>query len=117
MGKTFFGFGIADSMFPAEPVAISRREISAEEVREIVRAGVVPCLNPSHAASIAVMKERFAVDVPIPEKAPIVALEKGDSLIVMGISGLPRLEGRHEYTLEEVAMAKFRFGLYEISKA
>jgi hypothetical protein len=114
VGKTYFGFGLSDSMFPTSPVTISRRDISAGDVREMVRAGVVSCLNPTHAASIAVMRERFGLDVPIPEKAPIVALVPGDSLIVMGISGLPRLEGRHEYTSEEVAEAKFRFGLYEI---
>jgi len=101
-------------MFPVGKILISRRDVSAEKVREMVKAGVVPCLNPSHAASIAVMRDRFGIDVPIPEKAPIVALEPGDSLIVMGISGLPRLEGRHEYTSEEVARARFRFGVYEI---
>lgn len=52
--------------------------------------------------------------MPIPQKAPVVALKKGDRLLVMGVSGLPRLEGRHEYTAEEVAAAKFRFGLYTV---
>jgi hypothetical protein len=61
------------------------------------------------------MNRRLAVTVPIPEKAPVVKLKKGDKLLVMGIGGLPRLEGRHEYTIEEVASATFRFGLYNIA--
>ncbi len=111
---TFFGFGIADNMFPVDAVSIHRRTIEVEEVRRIIEEGVMPCLNPSHAETIRVMRERFGIDVPIPPKAPLVALMKGDRLLVMGVSGLPRLEGRHEYTSEEVHGAKFRFGLYEI---
>ena len=48
---------------------------------------------------------RFGIDVVIPEKPPIVSLHPGDSVIVMAVRGLPRLEGRHEYTPEEVAGA------------
>ena len=111
---TFFGFGLADNMFPADEAVIRRRSLTPEEAKAVIEQGVEPCLNPSHALTIGVMRNRFGVDVAIPAKAPIVNLRKGDRLLVMGVSGLPRLEGRHEYTEDEVAEAKFRFGLYTL---
>lgn len=113
-GKTYFGFGLADSMFPSDEVTIRRRDLTPHEARAVIEEGIEPCLNPSHALTIGVMRERFGINVPIPAKAPIVSLDHGDRLLVMGVSGLPRLEGRHEYTSEEVAGAKFRFGLYSV---
>jgi len=55
-----------------------------------------------------------ALTGPSLEKAPVVKIVAGDSLLLMTISGLPRLEGRHEYTAEEVAGAKFRFAIYSV---
>ncbi len=112
--KTYFGFGIAPSMFPAS-CRITKREVSPAEAGQIIASGVVVCLNPSHKASIDVMEGRFGIKVEIPPKAPSVALQVGDSLLVMGVGGLPRLEGRHEYTSEEVAGAKFTFALFTVS--
>ncbi len=112
--KVFFGFGLSDNMFPSGVTNLRRRDLSPEEAGEVIKGGVEVCLNPSHAETIRVMRDRFGIDVPIPAKAPIVALKAGDRLLVMGVSGLPRLEGRHEYTPEEVAGARFRFGLYEL---
>lgn len=114
MAKTYFGFGIADNMFPAGDTMIRRRDLTPDEAREIIAAGVEVCLNPSHLETIRVMQKRFGINVAIPAKAPVVALQAGDRLLVMGVSGLPRLEGRHEYTSEEVSGAKFRFGLYSV---
>ncbi len=111
---TYFGFGLADNMFPAGQSTIRRRDLTPEEAKAVVRAGVEPCLNPSHALTIGAMRTRFDIDVRIPEKAPIAKLAVGDRLLVMGVSGLPRLEGRHEYTAEEIEGAKFRFGLYTV---
>lgn len=112
--RTFFGFGMADNMFPAA-CTITRRELTPEEARIIIAQGVEPCLNPSHAETIRVMRERFEIHVAIPAKAPLAALQPGDRLIVMAVSGLPRLEGRHEYTAAEVQGANFRFGLWVLS--
>lgn len=113
--KTFFGFGIAPSMFPAN-CAINKRVLSPEEARSVVNEGVEPCLNPSHEASIAAMRSRFGINVAIPAKAPVVKLGVGERLLVMGVSGLPRLEGRHEYTEAEIAGAKFEFSLWTVSE-
>lgn len=109
----FFGFALADSMFAGE-CAIRRRKLGAEQVAEKVAAGVEPCLNPSHAATIAAMRARFGLDVAIPAAPPRVCLGSGDSVIVMGVRGLPRLTDRHEYTDEEVAKATFEFAEYTV---
>jgi len=111
---TFFGFALADSMFVGN-CSISRRSLTVEEAVEIVGQGVVPCLNPSHAATIAAMRERFGIDIEIPEIPPRVSLGHGDSVMVMGVRGLPRLTDRHEYTAEEVASATFSFSVYTVS--
>lgn len=111
--KVFFGFALADSMFVGD-CTIVRRTLTAEEAREVVQRGVQSCLNPSHAATIAAMRERYGIDVLIPETPPRVELGKDDSMLVMGVRGLPRLTDRHEYTGEEIAKATFSFSLYTV---
>ena len=113
--KTFFGFGLADNMFPAS-CSVSRRELNSDEAKSVVAEGVEACLNPSHAETIKVMRGRYGIEVAIPQKAPVVSLTAGDRILIMAVSGLPRLEGRHEYTPEEVQSAKFRFGLWTVSE-
>lgn len=111
--KTFFGFALGDSMFVGD-CRIERRVLTVEETRERVAQGVESCCNPSHAATIAAMRARYGIDVPIPATPPRVELQAGDSLIVMGVRGLPRLTDRHEYTEEEIAKATFSFAEYRV---
>lgn len=111
--KIYFGFALADSMFKGN-VFIRREVLDVDAVRSFVSDGVIPCLNPSHTATIAAMHERFAIDVAIPETPPKVMLETGDSLIVMSVRGLPRLADRHEYTSEEISSATFSFAMYTV---
>ncbi len=85
-----------------------------EAVKEMVEQGVVPCLNPSHEATINAMRNRFGIDMPIPASPPQVSLGVGDSLVVMGVRGLPRLTDRHEYNEGEIAKATFTFAVYEV---
>ncbi len=112
--KTYFGFALADSMF-TEDCSIDRRSLSVEEVKERVAQGVESCCNPSHQATIQAMGSRFGIEVAIPEAPPRVSLGSGDSVIVMGVRGLPRLTDRHEYTEAEVAQATFLFAEYLVS--
>jgi hypothetical protein len=111
--KVYFGFALADSMFAGD-CSILRTSLSVQEVKSIIEEGVEPCLNPSHLASIDAMRSRFGIGVPIPETPPKVLLGSGDSIVVMGVRGLPRLTDRHEYTNEEVASATFSFNLYTV---
>ena len=113
----YFGFAIADSMFPASCL-INKRQATPEEIRiDSIAYGkdFVPCLNPSHKATIDAMEARFGIHVPIPDNPPRVALQKGDSIYVMSVRGLPRLTDRHEYTEQEIAKAEFVFSLYHVS--
>lgn len=113
--KIYFGFGIADSMFPSV-CSLTKSRLTVEDVKRILNTSenVVPCLNPSHKETIRVMTEKFGINIPIPEKAPVVKLEHKDFLIVMAVSGLPRLEGRHEYTTEEIDSCRFNFSMYVV---
>lgn len=111
--QTFFGFALADSMFSGN-CNIERRVVGLDEVREAVAQDVIPCCKPSHQATIKAMEHRFGIYVPIPETPPKVVVNHGDSIIVMGVRGLPRLTDRHEYTEEEVAQATFSFARYTV---
>jgi hypothetical protein len=112
----YFGFGISDNMFPVQYDGnIERKQLTPYEAKPIIEANDTRiCLNPSHAATIAVMENCFGIHCEIPAKAPLVSLSVGDTLIVMGVSGLPRLEGRHEYTQDEIDNASFRFASYTL---
>ena len=116
MAKTYFGFSLADGMFAGleQGTGIRRFTLTADQVREKVAQGVESCLNPSHTATIAAMREKFGIEVAIPATPPRVELKRGDSVVVMGVRGLPRLTDRHEYTAEEIASATFAFSIYEV---
>ena len=114
MSKTYFGFAVADGMFSGERVELIRKVVSVEEVREMVAQGVIPALNPAHQSTISAMHTRFGLNVAIPEKAPMVSLGQGDSLIVMSVRGLPRREGIAEYTEAEINSATFVFSLWTV---
>jgi hypothetical protein len=111
----YFGFAIADSMFP--PVCVVRRKpLTPEEVRAVLAEGNVGmALNPSHKPTCEAAVKKFGLPIVVPDKAPIVCLNKGDSIIVMAVRGLPRLEGRHEYTEDEIASATFVFGEWTVA--
>lgn len=109
----YFGFALADSMFAGDCITIDRAVISADTVRAL-QDDLTSCLNPSHKATIEAMRSRYGIDVAIPASPPQVVLKSGDSLIVMGVRGLPRLTDRHEYTSTEIDSATFTFSEYTV---
>lgn len=113
MKKIFFGFALADSMFMGD-CQIVRRVLTIQDVKRRIAQGIQSCCNSSHKATINAMKSRFEIEMAIPEVPPRVALDAGDSIIVMGVRGLPRLTDRHEYTEEEIAKADFSFAEYHV---
>ena len=113
MNKVFFGFALADSMF-ASDCLVRRQVLTADEAKKIIEQGVESCLNSSHEATIVAMNERFGIEVAIPTTPPRVTLNAGDSLIVMGVRGLPRLTENRHYTTEEIADASFSFAIYTV---
>jgi len=112
--KNYFGFALADSMFVGD-CNITRRTLPVEEAKALVTQGVESCCNPSHSATINAMRSRFGIDVSIPETPPRVSLGSGDSVVVMGVRGLPRLTDRHEYTEDEIVSATFTFAMYTVA--
>lgn len=115
MATTYFGFAVSDSMFNGD-VVVTRKVLTAEAVKDMASKGeLTPCLNPSHQATINAMQVRYGIEVAIPKNAPIIALNSGDSVVVMSVRGLPRLdEKRHEYTEEEIEKATFVFSQWSV---
>ena len=114
MNNIFFGFALADSMF-AGNCEISRSILTVDQVRQmVISKELTPCLNPSHIATITAMRRRYGIVITIPDTPPKVVLGVGDSVVVMGVRGLPRLTDRHEYTEEEIASATFSFSKYTV---
>jgi hypothetical protein len=115
MSKKYFGFALADSMFSGT-CWISRRHLSIKEAQDYLRSDeVISCCNPSHTATIDAMRKRFGIGIEIPETPPQRAqLTYGDSIVVMGVRGLPRLTERHEYSEAEISSADFAFHEYSV---
>jgi hypothetical protein len=107
----YFGFSFAGAMM-ADQAIVKKEKSSSEEIRELA-GELIPILNPSHQATVDAMKSRFGINVTIPDRAPRVTLAKGDTCFVMQVN-LPRLEGRHEYTEQEIANANFAFSKYTV---
>ena len=114
MARTFFSFALADSMFEGDCV-VTRKVVDVAFVREKA-AGLIPCLNPSHQATIDAMRRRFGIEIAVPDAPPKVALSPGDAVIVMGVRGLPRMTDRHKHTAEEIAGASFSFSVYTVTE-
>src|SRR5271154_2172161 len=89
MSKVYFGFAIADSMFPETCIG-QRRPISVEEVKALMEAGYISCCNPQHRATNEAAGVRYGLNIEVPERAPLVSLKAGDRVIVMSVRGLPR---------------------------
>lgn len=109
----YFGFAIADNMFPSRCTA-ERRPATLKEVKAMLEGPYVCACNPSHDATIEVARKRYGLNVFVPTKAARVNLLPGDRFFVMSVRGLPRLEGRHEYSEEEVAGASFEFARWAV---
>lgn len=106
---------MADSMF-AEGANLSKTSVSPADAKALLEntAEVAYSVNPSHVPTLDAAKARFELDVVVPAKAPLVSLKSGDSLLIMSVRGLGRLEGRHEYTVEEIEAASFVFSLWSV---
>lgn len=110
---TYFGFALASSMFSGD-VMISRQVMTFDQESKQEIQSSVNCCNASHSATVEAAEKRFGLSLDIPEKPLTVSLSSGDSLIVMGVRGLPRLTDRHHYTEEEISGASFEFVKYTV---
>ncbi len=115
MSKTYVGLAMSSTMFQGN-CKIARKALSQYQVRERIVKGVISCFNPSHQATIEALRTRFGIEVEIPELAPKVTLEPGDSLIVLSAHFLRRLNEGEKYSPEEVNSAIFDFVEYTVSR-
>lgn len=113
MPKIYISLAVSATMFP-ENCAIKCEPITAQTVQNILdvhpESEIVSALNPSHATTLDVIRRRYGLELPIPERAPKVSLQSGDSLVIIQ-ANLPRLnEGeRHSDETVENAPISFRF--------
>lgn len=111
---TYVGLALADGMFSEEATA-SRRPLTVDEARSMVEAGVISACNPSHALTLAALRDKHGIAVPVPEKAPFVKLAPGDQLIVLSARFPRRLAEGEVWSAEDVDKAEFKFGLWTVS--
>lgn len=142
MAKVYFGFAVADGMFPAD-CEVTRKALSLDDVKVLlavkaedklslhsatqgrvanlgnnrfvaIEGEVISCCNSSHEATVVALKQRFGLDVAMPATPPQINLQSGDSIIVMSVRGLKRLTESRHYSEEEVKAASFVFGLWTV---
>lgn len=117
MAKTIVGLAMSSTMFSGD-VLISRKMLSADEAKSFLSGGeVISCCNPSHSATLAALREKYTISVPISETAPKVSLEPGDTLLVLSARFSRRLAEGEKYSPEEVAAANFEFVAYRLLPA
>jgi len=110
---TFISLAISDTMFP-DFAEMRKRSIDPAAVAKAVNAGeLTSALNPSHAATIDVIQRKYNFQLPIPDRAPKVQLQSGDSLIVLQAQ-LPRLAEGETHSAETVEKVAIKFSLWTV---
>lgn len=112
---TYFGFEMNATMFPSVSHDLRVDYLKATEfITKVHNPNVVVCCNSAHKATINAMYRLYGLRlyclrVEIPKTPPLVKLDFGDRLLVLMVSGLPRLTDRHEYNDSEINQASFDF--------
>lgn len=114
MAITYVGLAMSSTMFQGD-CTISRKVLSADEAKQVLSGEIVSCFNPSHTATIEALRTRFDIEVEIPETAPKVVVEPGDSLLVLSARFSRRLNEGERFSEEEVNSASFEFVEYHVS--
>jgi len=99
---TFLSLAISDMMFTDGECR--RETITPADVQAALDAGAQRALNPSHITTIDLIHRKFGLSLPVPDKAPKIALRPGDTLIVVQ-ANLPRLAEGQVHSDETVAHA------------
>lgn len=108
----YVSLAISDTMFPAGE--LYKESMSAETAQNWLYSNqFVSAANPSHATTFDALSRKFGIDLPIPDRAPKVALERGDNLLVFQ-ANLPRLAEGERHSDETVENAEFRFSLWTV---
>jgi hypothetical protein len=113
MARTFVGLALSSTMFEGEYL-IARLVLGLGRVKHLLSGEIVSCLNPSHTATIEALRQKYGIEIPIPESAPKVTLEPGDTLVVLSARFSRRLAEGERYSAEEIATATFEFVAYAV---
>jgi hypothetical protein len=113
--STYISLAVSATMFP-EQCTIETKSLTPDDISVILAndGNVVSALNPSHATTIDAIRRRYGIDLPIPERAPKVALQPGDSLVILQAQ-LPRLAEGEKHSDETVNSAKISFLCWNVS--
>ena len=113
----YISLAASATMFP-ENGSIRMESITAQTVQDIIdthpESEIVSALNPSHASTIDVIRRRYGLELPIPERAPKVSLQSGDSLVVIQ-ANLPRLAEGAVHSDETVQNAPISFRFWTVA--
>lgn len=108
MAAYYIGLAVSATMFPLKG-GIEMTPATPEEIRLHLEKGeLISGLNPSHQNTIDVIRRKFDLDIPIPEKAPKISLAPGDCLYVIQAQ-LPRLAEGETHSQETVENAPISF--------
>lgn len=111
-GEKYISLAISATMFPRR-CTIAVREVNEAALLDFVHDNAVSVINPSHKTTIDEIQRRYGIDVPVPEKAPQVLLQPGDSVLV--IQGtLPRLQEGEMHSPETVKSAPISLAIWTV---
>lgn len=114
--KIFISLAVSATMFP-ERGQIDMRPLTILEVEMFLQHPTLEsALNPSHKTTIDAVYRKYGLQLPVPEKAPKVSLEQGDSLIIIQ-ANLPRLAEGEVHSDEIVENASISFRLWSVIQA
>lgn len=112
---TYVSLSISDSMFSLDHHIFSRRKVSPGEFQRVLEtaADLRSAVNPSHGNTVAAVRRKLGITLPVPERAEKIQLQPGDTLLVVTVHGLPR-ETR-EFSDEEIDRAEFSLALWTVA--
>ncbi len=115
---TYFGFAVAHSMFRTfdnTNSIITRSPISIKEIKEKLLEGELQSFcKPINRATIEAINKKFNLNIPTLKRPVFIELGPLDSVIVVSVDNLPRLEKEGEYNNEEICNAQFSFVIYTV---
>ena len=110
--QNYVSLAISDTMFPEGE--FRKESLNAEQARMFLRNNsIVSVANPSHAATFDALNRKFGIDLPVPDKAPQIALKSYDRILVFQ-ARLPRLAEGEVHSEATVDSAVFSFSLWTI---
>jgi hypothetical protein len=109
----YAGLAISGTMFSDECVIRKNTHEFNSEVEQAI-ASAIPCFNAGHKETIKAIRDRYGLQLSIPETPPTIFLKEGDTIWIIQITGLPRCNPPREYTKEEVTKAEFKINLYSV---